>query len=319
MGTTSFKNVSSIGDPSHGEVIEHNIITYIDWCFLQTGAFYNINIPSSGSYGGDRHRLRPVSDPRYTDGQVWEGYRTNWVWESGTTRDPIAISGVFVDGTFLPRSGDYHINYPDGQVVFDTAISTDSVVQLEYSHKLIKTTSASNVPWFQEGHTRSFRVDDSSFMQGSGFWNQLSQTRVQLPAIAVEVIGTGPYQGYQLGGGQYKRINVLLHVIAEDDSTAKRLASILSEQNDATIYLYDVKRMINNNAFPLDYRGAITANPLTYPDLIAPTGEGGYRYTDKVQYGKIRIYDTNETHSPQHGQISHSVVKWSTETILMNI
>lgn len=322
MGTTNFKGTSNIGESSITETIENNLVSYIDWGFLELGAFFNIQIPSSGSYGGDRHRLRSVTDPRYTNGQVWEGYRKDWVWESGlnfAAEQPVQISGVFVGSTFYPRGSGYHIDYKNGQVVFDTAIATNSTVQLEYAHKWVSVVGAAEVPWFRTEQNRSFRVDDPKFLANSGEWNALADTRLQLPLVAVEVTDN-VYQGYQLGGGQWERKQVILHVLSENSQIAKRIANILSDQGDSTIYVYDPDRLALEDRYPLDYRGEKTANPLCYPDLIAPTGNGGYLMDSRVQNGKLRIYDT---HGQNHGQLTanvyHSTVRWATEVILPRI
>lgn len=321
MGTTSFKGYGNIGQSSLSEVIEDNLVSYIEWGFLQLGAFYNISIPSSGVYGGDRHKLVCVNDPRYTSGQVWEGYRKNWVWQSGLTisTQPIAISGVFVDGSFLPRGSGYHINYPDGRVIFDSAISTTSTVQLEYSHKWVDTVSADDVPWFKKSQNRSFRVDSSYYISNSGNWNELADTRLQMPFVAVEVVGRD-YEGYQLGGGQWIRTPVLLHVVAEESRTAKKIANILSSQNEATIFMYSPDLIANDNKFPLDYRGETASGALCYPDLVAATGDGGYRYEDRIQNGKIRLFDSREQDTEKlTNNVYHSKVRWNTEVISTKI
>lgn len=321
MPTTSFKGYSSIGEPSVTEAIENNLIEYINWGLLQLGAFFNVAVPTSGTYGGNAHRLASIHDPRYTDGQVWEAYRKNWVWESGlsTSEQPIAISGIFVDGDFISKSGDYHINYKNGQVVFDTPISTTSTVQLAYSHKWIDVLGADNIPWFRKSQQRSFRVDDAAFVANSGAWSDLAENRLQLPVVAVEAVGKD-YEGYQLGGHQYARSDVVLHVIAEDPQTAKRIASVLAEQSESTIYMYDPGRLADQNRYPLDYRGEIASGAICYPELIQPTGDGGFRYTSKVQHGKLRIYDSIEQETDRlHENVYHSKVRWSTEVILHQI
>ena len=320
MPATNFKGYSNIGEFSITEAIENNMIEFINWGFLQLGAFYNITIPASGAFGGNRHQLIPASDPRYTSGQVWEGYRQNWVWESGVTlasEQPIAISGVFVDGSFLPKGSGYYVNYENGQVVFDSPISTTSVVQLEYSHKWIDVINADNVPWFRKSQTRSFRADE--IVVASGSRNDLAENRMQLPVVAVEAVGKN-YEGYQLGGHQYARTDVVLHVIAEDASTAKRIGSVLAEQSESTIYMYDPDLMATRNRFPLDYRGEIAPSAVCYPDLIKPVPSGGFRYNSKVQHGKLRIYNSTEQETSQiHENLYHCPVRWSTEVILHKI
>lgn len=320
MPTTSFKGYNNIGEFSITEAVESNMIEYINWGFLQLGAFYNITIPASGAFGGNRHQLVAVEDPRYTDGQVWEAYRKNWVWESGifnAVEQPIAISGVFVDGSFIPKGSGCHVNYKHGQVVFDTPISTTSTVQLEYSHKWVDVVGADSVPWFRKGQNRSFRVDE--IIVGSGDWNDLAENRLQMPTVAVEAVGKD-YEGYQLGGHQYARPVVVLHVVAEDSPTAKRIASVLAEQSESTIFLYDPDLMAQSNRFPLDYRGEISPSAVCYPDLIRPVASGGLRYTSKTQHGKLRIYNSTEQETDQlHENVYHSAVRWSTEVILHQI
>lgn len=321
MGTTSFKGTYNIGEFSMSEIIEDNLISYIDWGFLQLGAFFNIAIPNSGAYGGDRHRLRSVSDPRYVNGQVWEAYRQNWIWESGidlASEQPINISGVYVGNTFYPRGSGYYIDYRHGQVIFDAPIATNSVVQLEYSHKWVSVLGAADVPWLRNTQTNSFRVDNPNFLAGSGAWTELAETRLQLPLIAVEVTDY-TYEGYQLGGGQWNRNQVVLHVLAENSQIAKRIANILADQSEDTIYVYDPDNLASQDKYPLDYRGELTSEPLCYPSLVAPTGDGGFR-SDRVQFGKLRIFDT---HGQNHGQLGsniyHSTVRWATEVILPRI
>ncbi len=278
MGTTFFKGVSNIGETSITEVIEDNLVSYIDWGFLELGAFYNIRIASSGTFGGDRSRLRGVADPRYTNGQVWEGYRQDWIWQSGLSQapeQPIQISGVYVGSTFYPRGSGYHINYKYGQVIFDNPIATTSIVKLEYPHKWVSVVGAAEVPWFRNEQNRSYRVDDPRFLANSGVWNELAETRLQLPLVAVEVVDA-TRDGYQLGGGQWSRSQVILHILSEDPQIAKRIASILADQNESTIYVFDPDRLISQNSYPLDYRGEKSATPWGYPQLIAPTGDGGF-------------------------------------------
>jgi hypothetical protein len=137
--------------------------------------------------------------------------------------------------------------------------------------------------------------------------------------VAVEV-SDKTYQGYQLGGGQWSRGQVILHILSESPQIAKRIASILSEQNDSTIYVYDPDRVADFNAYSLDYRGEKTSNPRCYPQLIAPTGDGGFLLEERIYNGKLRIMDA---HEQNHGQLTqniyHSTVRWGTEVILPSI
>ena len=79
---TRLARLSNAQDSTLSNILLDNFISLYDWGFLDRGQFYNIDIPESGIYGGDKHKLRLAEDPNYLDGQVWEGYRQNWVWES---------------------------------------------------------------------------------------------------------------------------------------------------------------------------------------------------------------------------------------------
>jgi hypothetical protein len=79
----NLNKIANVGDSTITSLIKDNTIEFFNWAIINNGGFFNINIPTSGHYGGDKHNLRLVDDPRYTSGQVWEGFRSNWVWASG--------------------------------------------------------------------------------------------------------------------------------------------------------------------------------------------------------------------------------------------
>jgi hypothetical protein len=281
MAQNDYKHLRGIfntQDATLSNMILENMITFYDWGFLDKGAFYNISIPESGMYGGDKHKLRPVKDPNYSDGQVWEGYRSNWVWETGVSieTEPTRISGVFVNDETFRATGNieqpYYIDYPDGRVVFDSAISTNSTVHLEYAHKWVDVIPAEGVPWFREIQQGSMRVDNPTFLQfGSGDWAQLGQTRVQLPALAVEVIPPKSFVGFQLGGGQLVHNDILFYIMTENHWECANIMDQVSFQNDRTLWLFDTNKVAISGVYPLDYRGEVNENALPsglYPHLV---------------------------------------------------
>lgn len=317
---TTLKGVSNFGDAQLSQQLEHNLTEFFRWGLLNVGAFFNITIPTQGAYGGNYHRLRPVTeDPNFSEGQLWEGFRKDWVWESGLEYgyQPIAISGVFVDGAFYtPTHSTYghYVNYPLGQVVFNNAIDTDSVVTLEYSYRWVQINAASTLPFFQEVMTNSWRSDQPSYMyQGSGLWNVLSANRVQLPAVYVEAVPNTKFVGYQLGGGQYVYKDVLFHIFSEEKWSKDQLTDIIAQQNNKTIFTFDRNSVYENNAYPLDYRGAIASGARCYPDLVKEVSDGGFRW-------KRAIFINNY---PQDlgmvGGIYRSVVRATMEVIMPEI
>lgn len=287
---TQLANLRNAQDPTLSNVLLDNFIYFYDWGFLDRGSFYNITIPQSDIYGGDRHKLRSATDPNYSDGQVWEAYRKNWVWESGisaTTEQPIQISGVFVDDVFYATGNTtkpFYIDYTDGKIIFDSAQSTTSDVELEYSHKWVEVIPAEGVPFFREIQQGSLRSEENFQVSNSGGWAQLGQSRVQMPAIAIEVVPARSLEPYQLGGGQWVNNDIIFYVISENHWECANLVDSILYQNDRTIHLFDPTAVAISGVFPFNYRGELNENAIPsglYPNMI-----------DDFFYRRCHIYDS---------------------------
>lgn len=314
---TILKGFDQIGEATTSESLRANLSMYLDWGFVDKGAFWNINIPQSGAYGGDATQLRAVKDRRYTDGQVWEGFRTNWAWESGVGQsvDPIRVSGVFIGSEFIPVGTGLYINYPDGQAIFEEARPTTSTVTAEYSFRWINVIDAENIPWFKEVQYASQRVDSSHFLQtSSGDWSQLAQTRLPLPAIAME-FGRTTYKPRGLGFGmQDATTELFFHVFAEDNRTSRKIADILSQQTEKTIFMFNLDLMASQTGFPLDERGMLVDIPKTYPELVETEDNGGFRHR------KLRLFDSETQNTQVLNQRLHkTTVRMSGEVLLFKI
>ena len=81
------KHVSQVGETLLTSQIESNMKSYLDWGLLGIGSFSNVSIPTSGAFGGTFDKLRLVDDPSYSQGQIWEAARKDWVWETGVYYD----------------------------------------------------------------------------------------------------------------------------------------------------------------------------------------------------------------------------------------
>jgi len=259
--TKLYINPEKATDATISEILLDNFVNFYDWGLLDAGGFYTIQVPQSGIYGGDRHKLRLVDTPNYNDGQVWEGYRQNWVWEgsgniSGVSQQPIDVSGVYVDGSFYSNDNaekPFYIDYKLGRVVFDSAISTSSDVQVEYSHKRVQVVPAEGIPWFRQLQTRSFRNDENFQVQSSGGWLHLGQSRVQLPAVAVEVVPATSTKPYQLGGGKWVNTDIVFYVMAETHWECVNLMDTIVQQDDRTIRLFDTTDVAASGAAPFTF------------------------------------------------------------------
>lgn len=274
---TKLNSLTNAQDSTISNILLDNFINFYDWGFVDRGSFYNINIPQSGIYGGDRHKLRKSDDPRLTSGKVWEGYRQNWVWESGidgTTQQPITISGVFVDGEFYATGNttkSFYIDYPNGRVIFDDAQSSSANVQIEYSHKWVQVVPAEGISWFRQIQSRSFRNESGFHVENSGGWAVLGQSRVQLPALAIEVIPPRSLEGYQLGGGQNVNNEIVFYVIAENHWECANIMDSVLYQNDRNIHLYDPTEIGMSGASPFNYRNELRTHAIPsglYPTLV---------------------------------------------------
>lgn len=271
-------------DATLSEMLLDNFVNFYDWGLLNEGGFYTISIPQTDIYGGDRHKLRLVDNPNYTSGQCWEAYRQNWVWEGdgniggAGSQQPINISGVYVDGSFYANGNvdkPFYIDYPLGRVVFDTPESASSDVQIEYSHKRVEVIPSEGVSWFRQLQQNSFRTEENFQVAGSGGWIRLGQSRIQLPAIAVEVVPARETAGYELGGGQWVRSDVIFYVMSENHWETVNLMDTIIGQDDRTLTLFDTTKVAASGVSPFTFengnqrelRGHAQASGL-YPYLV---------------------------------------------------
>lgn len=282
--STTFQHVSQIGNTLLNSELESNLKSFLDWGMLGIGGWFNVEIPTSGAWGGTFDKMRVVNDPAYVLGQVWETPRKDWVWETGvqyTGGTPIQISGVYIDSV-LKTSGDstygHHYNYPLGRVVFDSAVPTTSTMQIEHSYRNVQVYIADQAPWWDELQYNSMRVDDITFDQvSSGNWSILANHRVQMPAVVIEAVPKRIFKPYELGAtSNFVTQDVLFHIVAESRWWRNQLIDIISAQKDKTLMLYDSDKLADAGAFPLDYRGSVVNSGNNYSGIVNNTG---YQYT----------------------------------------
>lgn len=277
MNYTSLRGVNNYGDTLMDSHLCLGVQYFFDWGTLNVGGFQNVSIPKTNLYGGSEHLLRRVSDPNYTYGQVWEAFRKNWVWETGLSYSvqPTDISGVYVNSTFYPKTitGAYAhiIDYENGRIIFDTAISTSATVALNYSYKRVSYLY-DDEDWYKRLKFDTLKFTGNQFNQvGSGIYNELGQTRVQLPAVVLEIAGGDSPVGYELGhNSQYIYRNVLFNIIAESKWERDNLVSLVQLQNHKTINLLDFNEMAQQNKFPLNMYGSRASGAMIYPDMVNP-------------------------------------------------
>lgn len=280
---TGLVGINNTQESTLSTILLDNFITFYDWGLLDKGGFVSLNIPNSGMYSGDKTVLRLANDPNYQTGRVWQSFRENWTWEPSTSTNtqPIQFSGIYLNNSFIPyqynsTSGyyvgagptGYRVDFNDGRVIFNSPIPTGSNVQANYSYKWTKVDRAEGVPFFRQIQGSDFRID-SNFLTGSGNWVQLGQTRVQLPAIFVEVIPNRTFQPFQLGGGQWANTDVLFYVLAGREADCSNLLNIISYQNDRLLKIFDSNKISKSGVYPLGITGDLINKNYTYPYWIS--------------------------------------------------
>lgn len=306
MSYLELKGFNSVFDSTLNNDIQDNIVEFLDWGLLEKGNYMNVTLGELSPDGGDYSKLRLSSNTNYPAGMAWEGFRKNWVWQSGISYDPApivgdnntipGISGVYVNDTFYSSAttGTYahHVDYYNGRIVFDNPIPTGSKVQAEYSYKYINVLYANSLPWLSEIQSNSLNLDGSFNVINKGKYDIPSEARVQLPAIAVEIVPRRTMKGYQLGGGQWVNTDMIFHCLAEDEYTRNKLVDIVSLQNDKTIYMFNSNLLASSGAFPLDYRGFPVSGAMRYPDLLS-NYYGGAARLENVNVQNMQLYNSN--------------------------
>lgn len=325
MSYRPLKGFDSVHDYSITNNVEDSLVEFFDWALLEKGNYFNVTRGELSPNGQDMSLLRPVLSGALTPGRVWEGFRSNWVWQSGVSgpnmppplvgSDPNfpGISGVYINDTFYPSSTtgvySHKVDYFKGLVVFNSPIPTGSKVQAEFSYKYINVVYANSVPWLREIQQRTNFPTSQFYDASSSPWNISNESRLQLPSIAVEVVPTRKFKPYQLGGGQWIYTDVIFHCIAEDNNTRNTLIDIVSMQNSRSIFSIDGDRLDSEKKFPLDRYGSPVPSALLYPELISNYGAGRFRLGD----AKV------ESMSMIQGDLFGGIVRFTTEAIKTNI
>lgn len=280
---TAFTRVSNYGDDTVTEIIESNLVSFLDWGFINIGAYNNVSSGTFDAFGIDYSTLKHLKVEGSTNGTVWQSQRKNWVWETGLeVGTPNAISGVTVNGSFYESgvTGDFahYYDYNNGNVVFANAISLNSTVSLNYSYKLIEVEPTyedelfNRIQHYTEGAPINFNSDVKDDYANYG------PTRATLPYVGVEMVGREFKKGVELGNYiAYNDMTIIFHVMTESKSDSRKITDIIKNQFRRRIYLYDSNLVSEADAWPLDYRGMLKSGAKTYPALTATSGDGGYR------------------------------------------
>lgn len=273
----SFIGVDKYNVHSLTAQLEQNIVSFIDDGLLKIGAFGNVDSTYSNIYGSNMHVLRPSSDDHNPSNTLWHTPRENWVYENiSGDYSPIAFSGLTVDGTFYPSpTGNselgYSVDYRQGTVLFDSAVSPSSTVTASYSYKLFNVEVANRSRIWQMIQTDSFKTKEfNTGSYASGDYSVPPEHRIQLPTIIVESINRSRNQPFRLGDTSLLSTqSVLVHTISETKADCDKINDILNRQQGRYISLYNLNTIIDSGVYPLNFDGSVNTGMLEYDQILS--------------------------------------------------
>lgn len=242
-----------------------NMKFWLDWGLLHHGAYGIYRLNDESYYSDSEDKLNSIYDERFGNGRVWNGVGREWVWESGVNivNPPFRVSGVYVNSTFFPvgTTGpfSFHVDYQNGRIIFDNAMSPEDDVRAEYCHKAINVALADS-PDFRTLMQNSV-IEQITDILPSG--TPTRENQIHLPAIFLDMReGTG--RGLELGGGQIKTRTISLFVFADRASDRNLLMDWLDKQNRSIFTMAD----LNDIKFPFNYYGEIASGILNWPQMV---------------------------------------------------
>lgn len=307
---TTFKNINNIAEDLLLNSLESNFKTYLDWAFLNIGAWFNVSVSGSSFYGTNQHsKLVLADDPSYDGGAAWQSIRKDWVWETGVvfnSGSPINISGIYVNNSYIPySSGTYSIDYPLGRIIFNNSISNNSKIELNYSYRYVQTYRANDSPWFNVLQFASYETNNPDIKRSEdGDWSIGGQHRIQMPAIVIESLARSRSRPYEIGNNNLIiEQDIAFHVLAENKNDRNRLLDILRLQQDSVIMLYDTNDIAQNDLYPLNYNGDRKNSPIMYPDMVR---DYGWR---KCWIKNVNLFEIDSFHPYLHRGLVRATVE----------
>lgn len=288
----SFYTVDSFGEKSLLTNLENNMKAFLNWGFLNIGAYVNVDIPTNNIHNFGQHILKPAHDPTRPARTVWQTPKKDWVYEQGVCykeHSPNSFGGVYVDGTFYPGptgSGDitYNVDYPNGQIIFDKPIPTNAEVMASYSYKSVQVYNSDEFPGWKEVQFDSNINTDSHFNKyKTGDSAVHPEHRVQLPAVVIEIDSRESSTPFRLGDRSLIiKQDVLFHIVTDNKQDKHKIVDILRLQKDRYIWLFDTNKVIEDKKYELNLNGSLNPNSINYDELTN---------TQKYRWKMSRISD----------------------------
>ncbi|MCI0561568.1 MAG: hypothetical protein MN733_24025, partial [Nitrososphaera sp.] len=206
-----------------------------------------------------------------TTQHVWQGYRKNWVSESGavsvydgTWATPIIASGVYINGNFhQPRVFDgtsgIAIDRRNGRVIIESGIPAGYAVVAPHSVKEVWVDTISR----DLISNQITAVDNTKRVIVN---NAPSGEISQVPMVLMEIADMGSPNGLQLGAGIIYRPTVNLHVVAGTRYDKDEIVDALMRRVYNTMLMVDLDRAETSGAL-FTFYGNYSSGYKTYGEL----------------------------------------------------
>lgn len=300
------KTTKNFYDYSTSDNLAQNLKDMLSYGLIQLGAYTNAIFSNSSTSG--LTTLKKSTDPRYTDGTVFEGLGPSWIWQSGVNvpngyTQPVVASGVYVNNTFYHSNGSgsygHVLDFKSGRVIFNSALG-NATVKCQYSFPDVAVYLADDPKYkiiIHEYFEKFAKLDTN---QPSGLASAIKDRRVWLPCIVIEVKDQSEMRGLELGGGEIETFNVYYHVFAEEPFVRNRILDIISDQISHTMSIYDINlapKVYNNN-------GTVASGALPY--TVLSTRASGYFITNAI-IKDVKAHKVANLNDLFRGEAAHTI------------
>jgi len=287
-----FQHINKYTDYLLLNTMEVNLKYFLDYAFLNIGAWTDISIDQPQIFASSLSNLTHVEDPAFQNGQVWQGNRKAWVWEEDINflnNSPELINSVIVNDSVVSTS--FNIDYTNGRLIFDNPISTNSEVKISHSYRNVQVYRASDTPWWQLLQSDSFEPNQISINNND--WSIGSYHRVQMPCIIIDAVARSQNLPFELGNKSLIiEQDVIFNILAESKNERNQLLDIIRVQQDNTIWLYDINKAAKNNVLPLDYNGFKNPSGLSYTNLVN-NYKWGKMFFKNISLSEVQSFNIN--------------------------
>ena len=250
-----------------------NLKLFLDDKLVARGWYDNVASGETDWHSNNLSRLFPVQNDPYAPVDnsatinVWQGYRKNWVSESGVNmhvsgfvEPSIVRSGLWNGAQHASTSFDgtngVEFDFRNGRMIIESGLPFDTVVEIEHSYKevWVDTVSRDMVT------TQITAIDNTRRVVIN---NAPSGEIGQLPMVLMEINDNPSPDGLQLGGGIIFRPTLDLHIVTNTRYDKDELIDTLMLRTFETIQMVDMDAVSGQ----FTYYGNYASTYQTYSQL----------------------------------------------------